>query len=463
MTQQHAVHNERAAADVGAHADNGGSGGFTAYGWYVVLMGMAISIVAVLDRQVLSLLVEPIKADLQITDVQFSLLAGLAFSLFYALGGIPLGPIIDRRSRVAILSGGLLVWSAATFLSGFAKSFVALFSARVLVGVGEATLQPTTKSLITDLFYGRHLAKAISIVAVGSAVGGGLAFLTGATVLHYVGAREFIDMPLIGQVRPWQFVFMVVGIPGLILAPLAYFTIREPQRKRVLVDGQGGTAPATYLQLWRFCREHARAAGCVMLGYAIYSMAFQGMLAWTPAHLIRARGMQASEVGFTLGIVQLAVNVGMMLISAWWVDRRNARGTTDGALQWSRATALFGLVPMLLFPYITDHLFSLGLVILALVGTSGQLIGAVPLMQLMPSQLRGKAMVTYMLLSNLIAGVIGPTLIATFNEQVFGDPVKIGQSLSIIGSCALASAILIFTFGMKHFRQSISQLDRQTV
>ena len=458
----------RNVAGEGAHADTetdaaAASGGFTAYGWYVVLIGMAISIVAVLDRQVLSLLVEPIKADLAITDVQFSLLAGLAFSLFYALGGIPLGPIIDKRSRVAILSGGLLVWSAATFCSGFARSFPALFAARVLVGVGEATLQPTTKSLITDIFYGRHLAKAISMVAVGSAIGGGLAFLAGATVLHYVGGREVIELPLVGAVRPWQFVFMVVGIPGLILAPLAYFTIREPQRRRVLVDGQGTTAPATYLQLWKFCREHARAAGCVMIGYAIYSMAFQGMLAWTPAHLIRARAMEASDVGFTLGIVQLAVNVGMMLVSAWWVDRRNARGTTDGALQWSRATACLGLLPMLLFPYVSDDHLSLGLVILALVGTSGQLIGAVPLMQLMPSQLRGKAMVTYMLLSNLIAGVIGPTLIATFNQGVFGDPARIGQSLSIVGSGALVTAIAVFTFGMRHFRASIAQLDRQTV
>ncbi len=454
---------EGASADANTRSQDLAGTGFGAYGWYVVLMGMMISVVAVLDRQVLSLLVEPIKADLQITDVQFSLLAGLAFSLFYALGGIPLGPVIDRRSRVAILSAGLAVWSAATFFSGFARTFAALFTARVLVGVGEATLQPTTKSLITDMFYGRHLAKAISIVAVGSAVGGGLAFVAGATVLHYVGAREFIDLPLIGEVRPWQFVFMVVGLPGIILAPIVYLTVREPKRRRVLVDGQGVAAAATYMQLWRFCREHPRAVACVMLGYAIYSMAFQGMLAWTPAYLIRAREMQASEVGFTLGSVQLAVNVGMMLISAWWVDRRNARGTTDGALQWSRGTALLGIVPMMAFPYVAGNDVSLLIVIVALVGTSGQLIGAVPLMQLMPSQLRGKAMVTYMLLSNLIAGVIGPTLIATINEQVFGDPTKIGHSLSLVGSLALASAILIFTFGMKHFRGSISQLDRQTV
>jgi MFS family permease len=444
-------------------SEGANNGGFGAYGWYVVLMGMAISIVAVLDRQVLSLLVEPIKADLAISDVQFSLLTGLAFSLFYALCGLPLGPVIDRRSRVAILSGGLALWSAATFLSGFARTYTALFAARVLVGVGEATLQPTTKSLITDLFYGRHLAKAISIVAVGSAIGGGLAFLAGAAVLHYVGARELIDLPLVGEVRPWQFVFMVVGLPGIVLAPIAYFTIREPQRRRVLVDGRGVATAATYGELWRFCREHSRAVGCLVFGYAIYSMAFQGMLSWTPAYLIRARGMQAADVGFTLGIVQLAVNVGMMLISGWWVDRRTARGATDGALQWSRGSALLGLLPMIAFPYVASADASLALVVLALVGTSGQLIGAVPLMQLMPSQLRGKAMVSYMLLSNIVAGVIGPTLIATFNQEVLGDPAKIGHSLSLIGSLALASTALIFTFGMRPYTASMAKLDRQTV
>src|SRR5690606_41388261 len=111
--------------------------------------------------------------------------------------------------------------------------------------------------------------------------------------------------------RPLCFGFLVVGLPGIIPAPIGYLTVREPKRRRVLVDGQGVAAAATYMQLWRFCREHPRAVACVMLGYAIYSMAFQGMLAWTPAYLIRAREMQASEGGVRLGSGQLAGDGGM--------------------------------------------------------------------------------------------------------------------------------------------------------
>lgn len=432
------------------------------YPAYVVLIGMLVSILAVLDRQVLALLVEPLKADLKISDLQFSALTGTAFSVSYALAGLPIGAWVDRFSRVRILAGGLFAWSLATFVSSFARSFGALFTARMCVGIGESVLQPATKSLIADLFHGRHLAKAIAAVALGASIGSGLALILGGAIFAVVGETGFVHVPLIGACRPWQFVLLCMGLPGILLAPVVLFTVAEPMRRRILVTREGGDAATSYAALWRFTLEHRAAVLSVLFGYALYSLAFQGLIAWAPTYLIRRFGMTAAAVGGTLGPAQLAINIAMMVASGWWIDRAVARGHADAAIRWSIGAIAVGFVPLLLFPYMPSALLSMALLVVGIIGTSGYVVGSIPLMQMMPSQLRGKAMVTYLLLSNMIAGVFGPSLVALLTEHVFGDPKMVGVSLSIVTGGSLALTALVLVAGLGGYRASMAALDGQT-
>ena len=202
-----------------------------AYAWYLVIVLTIAYIVSFVDRYVLGLLAEPIKADLGLTDTQLGLLGGFAFALFYATMGLPLGYLADRKRRTTLLAIGITVWSVATTISGLAKNFYHLFFVRMAVGAGEATLGPCAMSMISDSFPREKRGKPIAFYSAALSLGAGIASLVSATVLTWAKSVPEISVPLLGPVEPWRFTFFVVGIPGILLA-LLMFTIREPIRQR---------------------------------------------------------------------------------------------------------------------------------------------------------------------------------------------------------------------------------------
>lgn len=198
--------------------------------WIVVGLLMVAYTSSFIDRQIMSLLVEPIRADLGITDTQFSLLAGLAFSIFYSVMGLPLGWLADRMSRRMIILVGMIAWSIMTALCGLATSFLALFIARVGVGIGEAALSPAAYSLISDYFPPERRARAISAYAMGPYLGSGLALIIGGQVIEAASRMGPFTIEGLGTFAPWQAVFFAVGLPGVIIA-LLFLLIREPERR----------------------------------------------------------------------------------------------------------------------------------------------------------------------------------------------------------------------------------------
>ena len=198
------------------------SGGSLAYPWFIVSLCMLAYIFSFIDRQVITLLIEPIRADLQISDTQFSLLHGLAFAMLYAVAGIPIARLADSRSRPLIISVGIFIWSFATAACGLAKSFVQLFLARMAVGVGEAALSPAAYSMISDSFPKSKLGLAIGVYSSGSFLGGGLAFIIGGAAIAVIeqwGAQTF---PVIGLVKPWQMTFVFLSTRTDILCRLLH-------------------------------------------------------------------------------------------------------------------------------------------------------------------------------------------------------------------------------------------------
>ena len=203
------------------------------YSWYFLTIMTISFAVSFIDRQVMTLLIEPIKADLAINDTQVSLLIGFAFSIFYISMAIPIARLVDRGNRVNIISLGVFFWSLMTGICGLAKNYWQLFLARVGVGVGEATLTPAVYSLIPDYFPKNKLGTAVGFYMLGMSFGTGFALVLGGAILSYVSSIGDITFPIIGSLRPWQVTFVLVGFPGIFLALLIKLTIREPARRDI--------------------------------------------------------------------------------------------------------------------------------------------------------------------------------------------------------------------------------------
>ncbi|MDE0365860.1 MAG: MFS transporter, partial [Gammaproteobacteria bacterium] len=249
------------------------------YPWYVVVILMLAMVVSFIDRQVITLLVEPIRTDLGISDTKMSLLMGFAFAIFYVTMGVPIARLSDRYSRRLIIAAGIFLWSVATAACGLARSFAQLFTARVFVGVGEATLTPAAYSMIADYFPPNRLGRAIGVYATGVYIGSGLALVLGGAAIRLITQSGFMDLPLVGTLVPWQLTFIVVSIPGLLIVLLMMFTVREPVRKN-LAETTEASIPIR--EIARFMWTNRGTFGSIFFGYATGGMAFYGFMGWVP-------------------------------------------------------------------------------------------------------------------------------------------------------------------------------------
>jgi len=250
-----------------------------------------------IDRQIMSLLVDPIRADLGISDTQFSLLAGLAFSIFYSVMGLPLGWVADRMSRRMLIIVGMIAWSVMTALCGLATSFLALFIARMGVGIGEAALSPAAYSLISDHFPPERRARAISAYAMGPYLGSGLALIIGGQVIEAASGLGAVTLPLVGELAPWQLVFLAVGLPGIPIA-LLFLLVREPVRRGLAPQGSD-------TELLPFIKARRTLFLLLFLGFSVFGIAGISYLVWIPAVFIRVHGWTAGDIGVAYGLILL--------------------------------------------------------------------------------------------------------------------------------------------------------------
>jgi MFS family permease len=213
----------------------------------VVIVLTALYMLSFVDRTILSLLVGSIKRDLGISDTRIGLLQGLSFALFYTLMGLPLGRVADTRNRRNLIAASVVVWSLFTSFCSAAKSFWSLFFTRIGVGVGEAGLSPAAYSLIADYFPPDRLGVAISVYYMGVFLGSGVALLVGGMVVDTMTRIHTVTLPLLGTIASWRVTFLIVGLPGLVFAMLAY-TIKEPLRRNMLKSAQGEVARLSFVQ-----------------------------------------------------------------------------------------------------------------------------------------------------------------------------------------------------------------------
>ncbi len=426
------------------------------YAWYVLSLLTLAYALAILDRVSIALLIEPLKAALAINDTQFGLLQGMAFSIVYSVLGLPLGMLSDRRRRVTLLFGGLMLWSAATIGCSFASNFHQLFVARMLVGVGEAALVPVATSLIADYFEPDIRPKAYGIFVTGSSLGTATAMALGGLFLDWA-ERLIAGMPgLFGAMQAWQVVFVLCGTPGLLLAVILILTAREPAR-------QGGTAIAPSLSLKPLLLlfvERPGAFGLFMLGSVLNLVCVYAIVGWFPALFIRAHGWTAAETGKILGAVGLPISIFAAVNSGWVIAWLRRRGHADApilcAMGCSASMFIFGTLACLA-P--SGNLALLGYALNALFlnwNTSAVYSGFA---QITPNALRAQIMALQTIASGLIALTAGNFIVGFLSDTVFTSPSGIAWSLgSVFLGCGLA-AFFILMASRRSFRAAVAAND----
>ena len=429
-----------------------------AYAWYVVLLCMLAYIFSFIDRQILALMIEPIKADLNLSDTQFSLLHGLAFSLFYAFMGLPLAYLADRFSRPKIIAVGIVFWSIATALCGLSKSFIQLFFSRMGVGVGEATLSPAAYSMFSDMFSKDKLGRAVAVYSSGSFVGGGIAFLVGGYVIGLLKNMSLIEVPLLGAIKAWQMAFILVGLPGVFIGSLFILTVRDPQRKGQRLDAQGHVEKTSMKKAFKFIKKHSTTFGCHYFGFTFYAMALYCLISWTPAFYMRKYGLTPTEAGYMLGTVMLVANTLGVFCAGWLNDWFIQKGRKDAPM----ITGVMGIVgliiPMIVFTQVSELWLSVALLVPAMFFASFPMpISTTAMQMLAPNQIRAQISAVFLLISNLVAVGIGTTLVALMTDKIFGNPLMVGMSLSIVGACSCVMAFILLKKGCKAFSASMQQ------
>jgi MFS family permease len=433
-----------------------------AYAWYVVGVLTIAYVFAFIDRQILNLLVRPIRRDLGITDTEMSLLMGFSFALFYTVFGIPLGRLADSKSRRAIVATGMVLWSLLTAACGLARYFWHFLLLRMGVGVGEAALSPSAYSLISDYFPQERRATAISVYSMAYYIGSGLAFLLGGLVVGFASAKGSWSLPLVGAVRPWQLIFFIVGIPGVLFA-LLMFTVKEPTRKGARMtqttDGRTTIARVPMRDVIAYIGRNRATFLCHNLGFALLAFSGYGTSAWIPTFMIRQYGWTASQAGVKYGaIICIFGTIGIVLGGrlADWLARRgfqdsNMRVGMIGALVWLPAGALYPLMPTgnLAFAVLIPTIFLTSMP----VG-----VAAAAIQEMMPNVMRGQASAVYLFVINLIGLGLGPTAVAVLTDYVFHNDNAVNYSLLIVGTLAHIGAAVLLWAGLKPYRRSLERL-----
>lgn len=417
-------------------------------GWYATGVLALAYFVSVLDRAVMSLLVEPIKASLALSDTQISLLVGFAFALFYALAGIPLAYIADRANRKALIAISVTIWSVITACCGLATGFWSLFLMRVGVGIGEAGLNPAAMSMLSDHFPPNRRHFPLTTFMVGGALGAGLALATGAVLLQ-VGETLTIGLPFVGMLEPWQWVFVLVALPGVPVA-LLVSTLQEPARRGVISSAEiGDRADADMIYL----RRHWRCLAALVAGSSLLLIVYMAQLVWGPTLLVRVHGLDLKTAGVLFGIpcfiAGLAGNFAGAAL-ARWITRR---GRDDGAVQAIMLIAALALVPMTVGPLLgspTTVMWALTPAIGLMIGTSA--VSLVGLQLVFPNRLRARTVAIYNLFANLLGFGLGPTLVGVLTDYVYRDERLVHYSVATVTLVCIPLAILALSWGRRYFR-----------
>ena len=445
----------RAPGDVGTAEQSAGYPSLGAANYGVVLLFLAY-VLSFLDRNILSLLVGPIREQFGITDFQYSLLAGAAFALVYSFASFPLGRLADHYSRRLIVAASVAFWSLATAAGGLANSVTQLFVSRMAVGAGEAGLAPPAYSIITDSYRPAHFGYAMSFYKTGVRVGGGFALVIGGLLIDYYTRIGPLEIPLIGTLQPWQATLVTVGLPGVLLA-LLLLTMVEPRRKELAVS-RSGRERLPVREFVRFIWQRKRCYLPLFIGSSMLAMAGYGSSAWYPEFLVRNYGLSRGEAGTSYGTISIITGVVGIMVAPWIANRLAARGYRDAYVRTLLATTLIATLPSIAAPLVGSATMTLLLLVPAMI-FSGAYLGvmAAAFQPITPNQMRGQATAFYIFLTSFIGMAFGTSTLAAFTDFLFQDDGKVHYSLATMQAIFKPAGALLFWYCLSAYRKAMEE------
>jgi MFS family permease len=424
------------------------------YAWFVVAVLTVVYVFSFIDRQIFSFLVGPLRRDLHITDTQVSLLMGFSFAVFYTFFGIPIGRLVDVYNRRTVIAGGLSLWSAFTTCCGLARTFPRMLALRMGVGVGEAALSPAAYSIITDYFPPQKLATAISVYSMGIWIGSGLSYLVGGIVVRYASEREEWVLPLVGAIHPWQMIFFLVGLPGLLLVPLL-FAVREPAARRMHMARAAVPMPQVLTYIYKNCATFLMHN----IGFGLIALATYASAGWIPEFYRRDFHWDSGKIGLVYGSIVAVFGC----LGAWGAgrvaDHWRLRGRQNAALLVGAIVAI-AMVPLGCLVYLAPSARWATIFLIPTVVLSAAPFGIAPaaIQQMMPAAMRGQASAVYLFIVNIIGLGVGPTAVAACTQYVFGRDSAVRYSLALVTAVVCTAAAVLLWAAAGKFIDSLEYL-----
>jgi MFS family permease len=429
------------------------------YAWYVAGLLTLTQVVSYIDRFLPSLLIQPIKSDLGLTDFQVGLLLGPAFGIFYVFIGIPIGWLADRRSRRAILSIGISIWCAMTAAAGLVRGFWPLFVARLGVGLGEATVAPCSISLISDYFPRSRRNRALSLFMAGTFLGAGAAFLFGGPVVHWIGSLSPLHVPGVGTLATWQMSFLVIGLPGFALALMMY-TIREPARQDQVVSGLNAdrAGHASLKAALAYIVRRWRAFGTLFVGSAAV-VTMGSLVFWNVALFDRVWQWNVRDVGIATGLLFLAGGTAGTLLGVRVTNAWIAAGQKHATLKALWTGLAIGAPGFALYPVMPSAELAIAALMFAFVGQAmAAAAGPATLTLIAPGQIKSQATAIYYLAIGIAGQLLGPLPVGLMTD-LFGDPADIRYAMTIQAAVIGTLALIVVAAGLGSYRRCVIEVE----
>ncbi|NJO12493.1 MAG: MFS transporter [Gammaproteobacteria bacterium] len=437
----------RAPADTAPYPSSG-------YAWYVVAVLLLAYVLSFVDRELLGLLAESIKRDLQLSDTRLSWLMGPAFAVFYTLFGIPIAWLADRSNRRGIISAGIFVWSWMTAFCGLASNYWQLFLARTGVGIGEAALSPPALSLLRDYFPKERIGRAIGVYTMGVSVGSGVANIINAALFPMIIAQGAVSVAFVGTLQPWQLLFVIVGLPGVLVA-LLVLTIREPARRQ--------RAPATGTSFWhtlRFVWARGRCYGFMFVGFSAMTVVAYGIGYWIPSFFVRTYGVspqELSEILIQRGVILMVCGVIGVFGGGYLCDVL-ARRYPDAPLRVSLGAFVLLGIGFVAFPLMPTAQLALWCFVPATLGAAAPTAaGATALVTIAPPHMRAQITAMYYFVLSIIGAGLGPMFVALFTDYYFQNEADLRYSLALTAFVACAGGGVLLYYALRPFRRAAEE------
>ena len=421
------------------------------YAWTLLAFLTIAYISSFIDRYILGLLIDPIKADTGASDTQMGLLSS-AFTWVYALAALPIGFMVDRRSRTKLVAIGVFLWSLATVWTGLAKSFVQLFAARMSVGIGEAVLSPAAFSMIGDSFPKERRGLPIAVYSMALVIGASVANLLSGFILKWAKTVGEVSLPVFGEIASWQFIFLIVGIPGFLIAA-AFLVLKEPPRIESS-PREGASLGDAFAWIGNRAPTFLTFVSIFMCMVAIaYGQFFNAPM------FSRTWGWDTSDYAIINGLSILAISPVTYIFAGKISDARVAAGQQDAPLRLAVLglcimvpTAVIGpLMPTGWMAFAVLCLTTAGIGLVSATGVNA-------LLAIVPGDVRGVVVAADYFFISFIGGALSPRLIGFINDQFFaGDGLR--YAMAIFPIVFGLPVILLTPLTLKLYRKELEKVN----